>query len=186
MESTTYSQFKTSRNFTYSYLHLLPTAGNEGNYLLFLHGFPSHSHDWHHQIKHFSKKGYGIICPDLLGYGATSKPSDLQAYTGKGMAKDIAGILQHENIEKVVGVAHDWGSFLLGRIANYYPSILSKLVFLDIGYTPPGVALTRDMVTKIDSSIQAGLGFSCFGYFLFFADKDAATLLDQNASSRLS
>jgi pimeloyl-ACP methyl ester carboxylesterase len=178
MDSTPYSQFTTSRDFLYSYLHLTPSAGKE--YILFLHGFPSYSYDWRHQIKHFSSKGYGIIAPDLLGYGASSKPLDVQAYKGKAMAGDIAEILKHENIDKVIGVAHDWGSFLLSRLVNFYPSLLSKLVFVDIGYSAPGFGLTRETVNFINSQVQSALGYSCFGYFLFFAEEDAATLSNKH------
>ena len=101
------SKFSTSRGFTYNYIHISPTAPNQ-EYLLFLHGFPSSAHDYHHQISHFSEKGYGIVVPDMLGYGETSKPLDVNAYTGKGIAQDISEILENEKIEKVIGVGHDW------------------------------------------------------------------------------
>ena len=99
-------QFTTSRNFTYKYIHIPPSPGCA--YLLFLHGFPSSSYDWRLQISYFSKKGNGIVAPDWLGYGGTSKPLDMQAYKGKAMADDIAEILKHEKIEKVIGIGHDW------------------------------------------------------------------------------
>jgi soluble epoxide hydrolase/lipid-phosphate phosphatase len=104
---TNYSQFTTTRKLLYSYLHLAPTSPN-AEYILFLHGFPSSSYDWRHQIKFFSAKGYGIIAPDLLGYGDTDKSLDFQLYSGKGMAQDVKDILVHENIAKVIGVGHDW------------------------------------------------------------------------------
>jgi soluble epoxide hydrolase / lipid-phosphate phosphatase len=47
--------------------------------LLFLHGFPSTSDHWVHQVAYFSSKGYGVIAPDMLGYGGTSKPVDHKA-----------------------------------------------------------------------------------------------------------
>ena len=103
------SKFTTSRKLTYNYIHIPPSQN--GNYLLFLHGFPSSSHDWRLQIAYFSKKGYGIVAPDCLGYGGTSKPLDMQAYKGKPMSDDIAEILKHEKIEKVIGIGHDWYAF---------------------------------------------------------------------------
>jgi pimeloyl-ACP methyl ester carboxylesterase len=103
------SKFTTSRNLTYNYIHIPPSQN--GNYLLFLHGFPSSSHDWRLQISYFSMKSYGIVAPDCLGYGGTSKPLDTQAYKGKAMSDDIAEILKHEEIEKVIGIGHDWYAF---------------------------------------------------------------------------
>ena len=52
-------------------------------------------------------KGYGILAPDLLGYGGTDKPKELEAFRYK-MADEVVGILDHERVEKVLGVAHDW------------------------------------------------------------------------------
>jgi len=107
----TYSEHTTTRGFLYSYLHLKPTNQDESNYILFLHGFPSSSYDWRYQIQHFSRKGYGIIAPDLLGYGRTSKPLDVEAYKAKLMVEDIVEILKHEGVETVIGVGHDWFVF---------------------------------------------------------------------------
>jgi soluble epoxide hydrolase/lipid-phosphate phosphatase len=107
MSSTPTSKHTTSRGFIYNYIHITPTSPNK-EYILFLHGFPSIAHDYHHQVAHFSDKGYGIIVPDLLGYGESSKPLDLKAYSGKGMAQDLSEILAKEGIEKVIGVGHDW------------------------------------------------------------------------------
>lgn len=106
MEVFPNAKFRTSRHFVYNYVRVPPTRN--GTYLLFLHGFPSSSYDWRHQIFHFTNKGYGVIAPDLLGYGQTSKPLAIQAYRAKYMAEDIAEILKYENIETVIGVAHDW------------------------------------------------------------------------------
>jgi soluble epoxide hydrolase/lipid-phosphate phosphatase len=102
-----YSTYTTTRALTYSYVHIPPQTPKTP-YLLFLHGFPSTSHHWRHQISFFSAKGYGILAPDLLGYGETSKPSEVEMYKGEGMANDIVEIMVSEGIEVVVGVAHDW------------------------------------------------------------------------------
>jgi hypothetical protein len=36
------------------------------------------------------------------------------------------------------------------------------------------------MVKQVNAGVQAGFGFSVFGYFLFFNEEDAASLLDRN------
>jgi soluble epoxide hydrolase/lipid-phosphate phosphatase len=109
MEPPPSKKITTSRDYIYNYIRIKSTEDG-GLYLLFLHGFPSSSHDWRHQIQYFSQKGYGIIAPDLLGYGRTSKPLDVQAYKGKDMAKDVIEILDHEKISLVIGIGHDWYS----------------------------------------------------------------------------
>ena len=102
-----HSTYTTTRALTYSYIHI-PPQFPKTQYILFLHGFPSTSRDWRHQISFFTAKGYGILAPDLLGFGETSKPSELEMYRGEGMASDIVEILVSEGVGVVVGVAHDW------------------------------------------------------------------------------
>lgn len=105
-----HSTYTTSRALTYSYIHI-PNQIPNTQYILFLHGFPSTSHDWRHQISFFAAKGYGILAPDLLGFGETSKPSELERYRAEGMAKDIVEIMAFEGVGVAVGVAHDWYVF---------------------------------------------------------------------------
>lgn len=91
---------------TYSYVHVQPHDNKP--YILFLHGFPEASFGWRHQIPYFSKLGYGIIAPDLLGYGGTSKPANLKAYIMKKMAEELCHVLDALGIKQVIGVGHDW------------------------------------------------------------------------------
>lgn len=102
-----HSTYTTERALTYSYIHIPPQLPNT-QCILFLHGFPSTSHHWRHQISFFVAKGYGILAPDLLGFGESSKPSELEMYKGKDMARDIVEIMIFEGVGVVVGVAHDW------------------------------------------------------------------------------
>lgn len=91
---------------TYGYVRVAATADKPT--LLFLHGYPSSSYDWHYQIDHFSRAGYGLVVPDLLGYGDTSKPDALEAYSMRNIGRQIIEVLDHEGLSKVIGVAHDW------------------------------------------------------------------------------
>ncbi|KAF5704851.1 epoxide hydrolase [Fusarium globosum] len=159
-----HSTHTTNRALTYSYIHIPPQLPNT-RYLLFLHGFPSTSYHWHHQISLFKAKGYGVIAPDLLGFGETSKPTELEMYKGEDMANDIVEILDSEGVERLVGVAHDC------------------YVFIDHGYMPPGGSLTTAGVQQINRSVEAKLGFSILGYFLLFDDDDAPGLLDEHSES---
>lgn len=100
---------KTARLFngtTYSYVHVSPS--HDKPFILFLHGFPSSSYDWRYQIRFFSELGYGLLVPDLLGYGGTDKPEELEAYKLKKMSEEVVGILDAEEIGSVLGVGHDW------------------------------------------------------------------------------
>lgn len=152
----------------YSYVHI--SAKESKQTILFLHGFPSSSFDWRHQIAHFSNLGYGILAPDLLGYGKISKPLEPEAYIGKRMAKELAELLAVEGISKVHGVGHDFGSPLLGRLWSYFSEKLISCAFLSVPYTPPGNYFDIDGY-NIYSEQQ--LGFAKYGYMRFMATDDA-------------
>ena len=100
------TSIKLESGVTYSYAHVPPRDSKP--YILFLHGFPSSAYDWRYQIEYFSEHGYGLIVPDLLGYGETDKPKEIEAYQLKKMSNEVVEILDAYKLEKVVGVGHDW------------------------------------------------------------------------------
>ncbi|KAL8653888.1 MAG: hypothetical protein Q9210_001839 [Variospora velana] len=164
-----------SNGITYSYAFI--PAGEGKPYILFLHGFPSSAYDWRRQVSFFSKTGYGVVAPDLLGYGGTDKPSDLKPYSLKSMSDDLASLLDHHEIQSVLGVGHDWGSFLLSRMANYLPDRISAYAWLALGYYPP---FGKFDVDAINDETQRMLGYSTFGYWHFFNAPDAAEIMISN------
>ena len=65
-----------------------------------------------------------MIVPELLGYGETDKPTDVEAYAFNPMCKQIAGILDAEGVDKVIGLGHDFGEskFFFFLFASYETS----------------------------------------------------------------
>lgn len=165
-------------NLTYAYIHHPPSTPTSPTILL-IHGFPSNSHDWHHQIAHLRTHGYGIIAPDCLGYGQTSKPLITSLYTGHSMASDIVSILDHEKINKVIAVAHDWGTYLLSALATWFPERVSKTIFFSVPYTPPGRGLD---VHRINERTKREKGFEQYGYQVFLASEGAGKIIGEHVS----
>ncbi len=165
---------------TYAWVSIRPQEASKPT-ILFLHGFPSSSYDWRHQINYFAPRGYGILAPDLLGYGGTDKPEAVEAYNFKAMAADIIAILDHEGLERVHGVGHDFGSPLLSRIINYFPSRIISASFLVVPYSPPGEAFDLDAAKTLTEAV---LGFERLGYFRFMIEPDSWKVIDAHVSER--
>jgi len=171
----------TQRSFVYSY-HYNPSAIGKPT-ILFLHGFPSTHRDWASQINYFSSKGYGVIAPDLLGYGDTSAPDDVQQYKLSDMAQDIIDILNDLNVDKVIGVGHDWGSLLLSRLLNVQVGRFKGAALLAVGYAPPHPNFDYKATNAMLKSL---IGYDVFGYWEFFAADDAPALSEKNIDSLYS
>lgn len=106
MDPALYKDITTTRGLRYHYY--FSAARDAQPTLLFAHGFPSTSADWRHQAAFFSAKGFGVIVPDMLGYGGTAKPEDPAAYVSSLITKDLVDLLDAEKIDKVIAIGHDW------------------------------------------------------------------------------
>ncbi|RGP61240.1 epoxide hydrolase [Fusarium longipes] len=166
---------------TYSFISIKPTTRNTT--LLFLHGFPSTLDDWIHQIRHFSSEGYGVVALDMLGYGGSSKPDDVDQYRLKPMSDEVVELLNHLELDTVVGVGHDFGATLLSRISAYYPSRWESLVFLAIGPPPLGTPFDVDLINRMTKQM---LGYEMLGYIPWLADSNSQTILEKNAEAAMS
>jgi soluble epoxide hydrolase/lipid-phosphate phosphatase len=106
MDASLYKDHITTRGIKYHYFF---SSAQEGRpTLLLVHGFPSSSYDWHNQVSYFQSFGYGLVVPDMLGYGGTDKPLDTKEYLYSFMTKDVTDILDAEGLNKVVAIGHDW------------------------------------------------------------------------------
>jgi soluble epoxide hydrolase/lipid-phosphate phosphatase len=54
---------------------------------------------WRHQIGPWVRAGYRVLAPDMLGYGGTDKPLDVEEYSTKKLCADLAALLD------IVGVS---------------------------------------------------------------------------------
>ncbi|GAB1199960.1 hypothetical protein APSETT444_009319 [Aspergillus pseudonomiae] len=155
---------------TYGYVAVPPSTPDQASFLL-LHGYPSSSYDWRHQITGLQNAGYGVIAPDLLGYGDTDKPSDLNAYRNKTMSKHIIEILDREGIDKAVMVGHDWGVGLASRLAMYHRDRFYGLVTIAVAYIQTGMHWDVDAICEKTKSI---IGYETFGYWKWHGTEEAA------------
>jgi len=82
-----------------------------------------------------------MIAPDLLGYGDTDKPRNIEAYDNTIIARQLIDILDHENVDTVIGVGHDWGSTVLSTTARLFTNRFEKLIFLSRAYVSSQVRI---------------------------------------------
>jgi soluble epoxide hydrolase / lipid-phosphate phosphatase len=117
------------RGKTYGYILGKPEGTPAGTVFL-AHGFPDLGWGWRNQIPLFLSMGFRVIAPDMLGYGRTDAPQDLESYSHKSISDDIAALTAHVigPEEKIILGGHDWGGILVWKTALWYPDLI-KAVF---------------------------------------------------------
>lgn len=115
----------------------------------------------------------------MLGFGASDMPTDPKQYRGKRLAGHLRELLDHEGIETVIGVGHDWGSVILSRFALYHQKRLEKLVWVNVGYQAPGGFVDLDAINTLTESEY---GYMTYGYWYFFIRYDAGNLIRDHVS----
>jgi pimeloyl-ACP methyl ester carboxylesterase len=106
----------------------------EGRPVVLLHGFPDSGRLWRHQTEALASAGFQVVVPDLRGYGASGKPTDVEAYSFLFLAGDVLAILDHLGIERAHVVGHDWGSALAWIMGSLVPDRVDHLVTLSVGH----------------------------------------------------
>ncbi len=108
--------------------------GRGGPVLVLLHAFPLHAGMWAPQIQALAGRGR-VVAPDLLGFGATDAPEDPDAYSVDVWADQVAGLLDHLGLARVVLGGLSMGGYAALAFLRRHPERLVGLVLAD---TRPG------------------------------------------------
>src|SRR3984885_14005102 len=117
--------------------------GGSGPAVLLLHGHPRTHVTWH-KVAPVLAEQFTVVCPDLRGYGESSKPAttpDHAPYSKRAMAGDVARLMQILGHESFCVAGHDRGSQVARRLAVDFPERVRRLCIMD--GIPIGEALTR-------------------------------------------
>lgn len=107
--------------------------GGSGPPVVLLHGHPRTHATWHAVASRLAGT-HTVICPDLRGYGQSSKPPttpDHEPYSKRAMARDIVALLKILGHDRFAAVGHDRGSYVALRLALDHPEVATHLVAMD-------------------------------------------------------
>lgn len=173
----------TFNGFKHKYLHIKPSDPSKP-VILTLHGFPDGPLGYSAIIPYFVKAGFGVLTPELLGYGDTEKPEAVEAYALKNISNILVSILKYEAIEEpVIVIGHDFGSTVAARFTQFNPTLVKALIIAAIGYSPPGERFDTD---AINGFLCPHSGYENFGYVNFTSRPDAAQIIEDHFASFFS
>lgn len=148
--------------------------GGSGPAVVLLHGHPRTHTTWH-RVAPLLARTHTVVCPDLRGYGQSSKPATdghHEPYSKRAMAGDVLQLMQGMGHERFAVVGHDRGSYVAFRLAMDASEAVSSVALLDC--VPIGEALRR-----ADADFAAA-----WWHWFFFAQPDKpehAILADPDA-----
>jgi haloacetate dehalogenase len=112
-------------------------VGGEGPPLLLLHGYPQTHAMWHKVAPRLARE-YTVVCPDLRGYGDSSKPKGVPGhanYSKRAMALDMVEVMESLGYVAFHVVGHDRGGRVAHRMARDHGRRVRSLTVLDISPT---------------------------------------------------
>ena len=106
-------------------------AGRPGDPLVVLaHGFPELGYSWRHQLPALAAAGFHVLAPDQRGYGRSSRPSAVEAYSIVELTADLVGLLDGAGADRAVFVGHDWGSIVAWALPLLHPGRVAAVAGL--------------------------------------------------------
>src|ERR1700692_970087 len=107
--------------------------GGSGPPVLLLHRHPRTHATWN-KVAPLLARQFTVVCPDLRGYGESSKPAttaDHAPYSKRAMAGDCLALMRKLGHARLCGAGHDRGNYVARRLAVDHPASVRRLCLLD-------------------------------------------------------
>ncbi len=133
-------------------------SGGDGPPILLVHGHPRTGATWHRVAPLLVEAGFRVVCPDMRGYGQSSKPTvqpDHSQQSKRAVATDMVRLMEALGHPTFAAVGHDRGCYVALRLALDFPDLVDRLVVMD------GVPIC-EALRRCDGR------FACLWYHWFF------------------
>lgn len=115
-------------------LHYLSAGPDDGDLMIFMHGWPGIGKTWHNQLTEFANKGFKVVAPDMPGYGGSTARKVITDYAQEEIIKAMLALLKHLGHEQAIWVAHDWGCGTLWSMARTHPEVFKAACGICVPY----------------------------------------------------
>ena len=106
--------------------------------IVMIHGWPDFWYTWRDQIAALAPK-YHIAALDLRGFNLSDKPKGVENYAMKLLVGDVVSVIKDNGANSAIVIGHDWGGMISWQLAMNAPSMVDKLVILNLPH-PRGLA----------------------------------------------
>jgi pimeloyl-ACP methyl ester carboxylesterase len=140
-----------SRTVSANGIEIFLLEQGEGPLVLLCHGWPELSYSWRHQIPAIAAAGFRVVAPDMRGFGRTSAPPDIGAYSIFDNVGDMVALVAALGENQAVIVGHDWGAAVAWHAALFRPDVFTAVGGLSV--PPPSRGRRRPLDTLRESGI---------------------------------
>lgn len=121
------------------------TAGPlDGELVILLHGFPENSYEWRAQMPALARAGYRVLAPDLRGYSAEARPTEVERYGLIDFVGDVIALADHAGAGQFHLVGHDVGGLVAWGTAQFVPWRVRSLTALSVPHPGAFAAMLAD------------------------------------------
>jgi pimeloyl-ACP methyl ester carboxylesterase len=136
-----------------------------GTPIILIHGWPELAYSWATTVPPLANAGYRVIPYDLLGFGKSDAPRDLDHYRIENVVGHLQAVLDHYEINKAIILGHDWGGIILWHAVR----MLKPRTIAAISISTPHVGRAPIDPMKIFEK-----RFGNYHYFIEFRDRTDA------------
>jgi pimeloyl-ACP methyl ester carboxylesterase len=140
-----------SRTISANGIEIFLLEQGEGPLVVLCHGWPELSYSWRHQIPAIAAAGFHVVAPDMRGFGRTSAPADVGAYSIFEQVGDMVGLVGALGEKRAAIIGHDWGAPVAWHAAMFRPDVFTAVAGLSI--PPPFRGRGRPLDTLRESGI---------------------------------
>src|SRR3982075_2363790 len=140
-----------SRTISANGIEIFMLEQGAGPLVVLCHGWPELSYSSRHQIPAIAVAGFHVVAPDMRGFGRTSAPADINAYSIFDHVGDVVGLVAALGEKQAVIIGHDWGAPVAWHAALFRPDIFSAVAGLSV--PPPFRGRGRPLETLRASGI---------------------------------
>ncbi|MEZ5382406.1 MAG: haloalkane dehalogenase [Microthrixaceae bacterium] len=150
-------------------VHYLDEGPAEGAPVLLMHGEPTWSYLYRHMIPPLAAAGHRVICPDLVGFGRSDKPTEQADHTyARHVGWMSSLVFDQLNLGGITFFGQDWGGLIGLRMVAAEPNRFARVVIgntgLPTGHGAPSeafLAWQHFSQTTEDFPVGAIIGGGC-------------------------
>jgi len=147
-----------------------------GEPVMLLHGFPSTSHQFEHQVRALGAAGYYAVAPDQRGYSPRARPAMVEQYSMQYLVEDVIAMADQLGFERFHLVGHDWGANVTWAVGGNHPE---RLISLNPISVPHPLAFTQALLDSDSDQAQRS------SYITFFQTPNSQDVLLANDAQLL-